>query len=104
RWFRDGAVLLDPAGRYTTQESDKQADAAAWLGFLDLLKRHRPRQPLNGVIVTLSVSDLVHWNAEEMARYAAHVRARVTELYARLGVRLPAHVLGTKTEHSARSA
>jgi len=97
-WFTDEAVLLDTAGRYTTQESDKQADAAAWLGFLDLLKRNRPRQPLNGVIVTLSASDLVHWNAEEMTRYAAHVRARVTELYARLGVRLPLYVLVTKTD------
>ncbi len=97
-WFTDQAVLLDTAGRYTTQESDRDADAAAWLGFLDLLKRSRPRQPLNGVIVTLSVSDLVHWNAEEMARYAGHVRARVTELYTRLGVRLPLYVLVTKTD------
>src|SRR5689334_15783484 len=54
-WFTEQAVLVDTAGRYTTQESDREADSAAWLGFLDLLKRHRPRQPLNGVIVTLSV-------------------------------------------------
>ncbi|HEY5899249.1 MAG TPA: type VI secretion protein IcmF/TssM N-terminal domain-containing protein, partial [Burkholderiales bacterium] len=58
-WFTDQAVLVDTAGRYTTQESDHQADSAAWLGFLDLLKRFRPRQPLNGVIITLSISDLV---------------------------------------------
>ena len=97
-WFTDEAVLLDTAGRYTTQESDREADATAWLGFLDLLKRFRPRQPLNGVIVTLSVTDLVHWNNEEMARYAAHVRARVGELYTRLGVRLPVYVLVTKAD------
>lgn len=97
-WFTDEAVLLDTAGRYTTQESDREADAAAWLGFLDLLKRFRPRQPLNGVIITLSVADLVHWNDEEMARYAAHVRERVRELHTRLGVRLPLYVLVTKTD------
>jgi len=97
-WFTDEAVLLDTAGRYTTQESDREADAAAWLGFLDLLKRFRPRQPLNGVIITLSATDLVHWNDEEMARYAAHVRARVRELYGRLGVRLPIYVLVTKAD------
>ncbi|MBW8905876.1 MAG: hypothetical protein JF611_09460 [Betaproteobacteria bacterium] len=87
-WFTEQAVLLDTAGRYTTQESDKQADAAAWLGFLGLLKRHRGRQPLNGVIVTLSIADLVHWNDEELGRYARHVRERVSELHARLGIRL----------------
>jgi type VI secretion system protein ImpL len=97
-WFTDQAVLVDTAGRYTTQESDKQADSAAWLGFLDLLKRFRPRQPLNGVILTLSIGDLVHWNDEELARYAKHVRDRVRELYARLGVRLPIYLMVTKTD------
>jgi type VI secretion system protein ImpL len=97
-WFTDRAVLLDTAGRYTTQESDREADAAAWLGFLDLLKRTRPRQPLNGVIVTLSVGDLVHWNEPEMARYAAHLRERVAELGERLAIRLPVYVLVTKAD------
>jgi type VI secretion system protein ImpL len=97
-WFTDEAVLLDTAGRYTTQESDREADAAAWLGFLGLLKRSRPRQPLNGAIVTLSASDLAHWNEEELATYAAHVRERVWELYTRLGVRLPLYLLVTKAD------
>jgi type VI secretion system protein ImpL len=97
-WFTDEAVLLDTAGRYTTQESDREADSAAWLAFLDLLKRFRPRQPLNGVIVTLSVYDLVHWNDDEIVRYAGHVRERVSELYAKLGVRLPIYLLVTKAD------
>lgn len=97
-WFTEQAVLVDTAGRYTTQESDHQADSAAWLGFLDLLKRFRARQPLNGVIITLSVSDLVHWSEEELERYARHVRERVRELYTRLGVRLPIYLMVTKTD------
>ena len=97
-WFTDQAVLLDTAGRYTTQESDRDADAAAWLGFLDLLKRKRPRQPLNGIIVTASVVDLLHWSEREMARYAKHVRERVFELYTRLGVRLPVYLVVTKAD------
>jgi type VI secretion system protein ImpL len=97
-WFTEDAVLLDTAGRYTTQESDLEADAAAWLGFLDLIKRFRPRRPLNGALVTLSVSDLMLWNDEERKRYAWHVRARVAELYERLGVRFPVYLLVTKTD------
>ena len=42
-WFTDEAVLLDTAGRYVTQDSEQKVDASAWLGFLDLLKRFRPR-------------------------------------------------------------
>jgi len=97
-WFTDEAVLLDTAGRYTTQESDREADAAAWRGFLDLLKRFRPRRPLNGALVTLSVSDLLQWNEEERLRYAHHVRARVAELRERLGVRFPLYLLVTKAD------
>ena len=38
-WFTDQAVLLDTAGRYVTQDSHEAVDKAAWLGFLDLLKK-----------------------------------------------------------------
>jgi type VI secretion system protein ImpL len=97
-WFTDEAVLLDTAGRYTTQESDRKADAAAWYGFLDLLKQFRPRVPLNGAIVTVSVSDLLLWSREERMRYAGHVRMRLAELYARLGSRFPVYVMVTKAD------
>jgi type VI secretion system protein ImpL len=97
-WFTDEAVLLDTAGRYTTQESDRDADAAAWQGFLGLIKRFRPRRPLNGALVTLSISDLMLWSEEERKRYAWHVRARVAELHERLGVRFPVYLLVTKTD------
>jgi type VI secretion system protein ImpL len=97
-WFTDDAVMVDTAGRYTTQDSDHKADASAWRGFLELLKRHRPTQPLNGVIVTLSIADLVHWSEEELTRYAAHVRWRIWELYSELGVRIPIYIMVTKAD------
>ena len=40
-WFTDEAVLIDTAGRYSTQDSQAKVDSAAWLGFLRLLKKHR---------------------------------------------------------------
>src|SRR5437868_9551465 len=84
-WFTEQAVLVDTAGRYTTQQSDQQADSAAWLGFLDPLKRFRPRQPLNGVIITLSIGDPGQWNEEGVGRCAKHVRDRIRALYTRPG-------------------
>ncbi len=55
-WFTDEAVLLDTAGRYTTQDSHEEVDRAAWRGFLDLLKKHRRRRPINGAFVAISLS------------------------------------------------
>ena len=39
--FTEDAVLIDTAGRYTTQDSDAGADKASWLSFLDLLKKDK---------------------------------------------------------------
>ena len=97
-WFTDRAVLIDTAGRFTTQDSDAAADKATWGGFLTLLKSSRPRQPLNGVLVTVSVSDLVGRSATERAQHALAVRQRVQELHEQLRVRLPIYLLVTKCD------
>jgi type VI secretion system protein ImpL len=97
-WFTDQAVLIDTAGRYTTQDSHKDTDAKAWEGFLGLLKRSRPRQPLNGVLVTVSVTDLLTQSAAERAQHAATVRARLQELHQHLGLRFPIYLLVTKCD------
>ena len=97
-WFTDAAVLVDTAGRYTTQESDAQADNAAWTGFLDLLKKHRRRQPINGAIIAISLSDLSMQDPATQAAHAAAIRRRLHELRERLGVRFPVYVLFTKAD------
>jgi type VI secretion system protein ImpL len=97
-WFADEAVLLDTAGRYTTQESDRKADAAAWHGFLALLRQFRPDRPLNGALVTVSVLDLMLWTKAERTKFAAHVRMRLSEMYAALNQRFPVYVLVTKLD------
>lgn len=101
-WFAQEAVLLDTAGRYNAHEARSkegaQAGIAAWHGFLALLKELRPRQPLNGAIVTLSVTDLLLWNKPERAHFAAYVRMRLAELYAGLDARFPVYLLVTKMD------
>lgn len=97
-WFTNEAVLIDTAGRYTTQESNEAVDKAEWQGFMGLLKRFRPRQPLNGVLLTLSVSDLLQMTAQEREVHAATLKARLAELRDGLGVQFPVYVLLTKTD------
>jgi type VI secretion system protein ImpL len=58
-FFTEDAVLVDTAGRYVQQQSDPEIDAAEWLGFLDMLKKHRGKRALNGVILTLSLKELL---------------------------------------------
>lgn len=97
-WFTDDAVLLDTAGRYFTQDSDADADAGEWAGFLALLIRHRKRRPINGVLVTLSAEDLLVENGEARDRHVRTVRRRIDELQTRLKVQLPVYFLITKCD------
>lgn len=97
-WFTDEAVLLDTAGRYTTQDSFAEVDKAAWTGFLQLLKKHRRRRPINGVIVALSVLDLLQQSDSERMAQAHAIRERIKELHERLGIRFPIYVMVTKCD------
>ena len=97
-WFTSDAVLIDTAGRYTTQDSYREADRAAWLGFLQLLAKYRPRQPINGAILTLSATDLLQPDADRKRVLAREMRERIGELHAQLGIRFPIYVMVTKCD------
>lgn len=97
-WFTNNAVLIDTAGRYTTQESDAEIDNAAWIGFLGLLKKYRKRQPINGAMVAISLSDLSLQDEITQKEHAKAVRRRLNELREKLGVRFPVYVLFTKAD------
>lgn len=96
--FTEDAVLIDTAGRYTTQDSHEAVDSAAWTGFLDLLKTTRPRQPINGVIVAISLSDLATAPEAERKAHAQAVRRRLNELHGAFGVRFPTYLMLTKAD------
>ena len=97
-WFTDEAVLIDTAGRYTLQQSDEKADASAWENFLGLLKKTRPRRPINGVLLTVNIQDLLQQSPADRKEHAAKLRTRIQELHSRLGVRPPVYVLVTKCD------
>ncbi len=97
-FFTDDAVLLDTAGRFTTQDSDAAADGAAWGEFLGLLTKYRRRRPLNGVIVTLNAEELMRQTQPEREENVANVRRRLDELNRHLKVRLPVYLMVTKCD------
>jgi type VI secretion system protein ImpL len=96
--FTEDAILLDTAGRYTTQDSNQSVDQRAWLGFLGLLKQFRPRQPINGVMIAIGLSDLAAMTPAQRTTNARLVEERLAELQKEFGLRLPVYVLLTKAD------
>src|SRR3954468_18475509 len=97
-WFTEDAVLIDTAGRYTTQDSDARSDKESWFSFLDLLKKSRSRQPINGVLVAISIEDLMTMSSADITAHANAIRARLLELHDRLKVDFPVYAIFTKTD------
>ena len=97
-WFADEAALVDTAGRYTTQDSDTSVDSRGWTSFLSLLKKHRPRHPINGVIVTLGIDELLSSNRAGLDNHASAVRRRLAELRNTLEVNIPVYLILTKAD------
>ncbi|MCE1239550.1 MAG: type VI secretion system membrane subunit TssM [Azonexaceae bacterium] len=93
-FFTTEGILLDTAGRYSIHEEDREE----WLGFLGLLKKHRPRAPINGIIVTVSIGELIGNSPNFAISLAKSLRQRVQELTEKLEVFAPVYVLFTKVD------
>jgi type VI secretion system protein ImpL len=97
-WFTDQAVLLDTAGRYTTQDSEAEVDKSAWSGFLSMLRDKRSRRPINGVLLALSIEDILTGDDNELEQVAKTLRNRIEELYNQLGIAPPVYLMFTKCD------
>ncbi|MBU69757.1 MAG: type VI secretion system membrane subunit TssM [Cupriavidus sp.] len=93
-FFTTEGILLDTAGRYAVHDEDRKE----WLGFLDLLKRYRPKAPINGIVVTVSIPEITQSRPEFAIQLAKNLRQRVQELTERLEVIAPVYVMFTKAD------
>lgn len=93
-WFSDQAVFLDTAGRYATEDDDREE----WLAFLGMLRKHRRKVPINGVIVTVNLAELLTVDNQGLEWHVKIIRNRISELIQQLGLVFPVYLVFTKTD------
>lgn len=93
-WFFDNAIFLDTPGRYTV-ESESQLE---WDTLLNLLKKYRRGLPLNGVMVTLSMRDMLE-QPEKAIKDMLQCRKRIHELNVKFKLNIPVHVMITHLDY-----
>lgn len=106
-WISTEAIIVDTAGRYM-EESREEQDEAAWTNFLGTLKTHRPKRPLNGLLLAYSIEELFFEVVEgkrvreidenELIDKARILRQRIDEIMDQLGWRFPIYLLFTKSD------
>ncbi|KVF22134.1 type VI secretion protein VasK [Burkholderia vietnamiensis] len=84
--------------RADSQEQREALDRAEWLGFLGMLRRARPRAPINGALLAVDLDSLVGADEQKRLAEASALRARLGELRSELGIRFPVYVLVTKMD------
>lgn len=93
-FFTTEGILLDTAGRYSVEAEDRQE----WLGFLSLLKKHRRKAPINGIILAASIGELTECKPEHAIELAKSLRQRVHEITEQLEVIAPVYLVFTKAD------
>jgi type VI secretion system protein ImpL len=93
-WLTNEAVILDTAGRYTTEDEDRDE----WFSFLEMLRKTRPRRPINGLLVAVNAAELAQLDEESSAALGQRIRERVDEVMAHLRMRVPVYVMFMKCD------
>lgn len=117
-WVTNESLLFDLPGTWLEAEPAPSAarpapDATApgvrtgteenrlWDAFLGLLAEYRPRRPINGVILTLDIVDLIRSAPERRTETAMRIHGRLVEIAEKLGTRFTVHVVLTKLDRLA---
>lgn len=93
--YTNDALFLDTSGKYLQEAEHVQQE---WRGILGALKKYRPKHSIHGVVVTLSVEDILHRTQSERLGIAAALRSRLSEARETLGLRFPVYVNITRMD------
>lgn len=104
-WFFYPGAMLDLGGGYVQTPTGRGADLHSWRRFLRRLQRHRPERPLDGVVVTIPLEDLLRYeaggeksDAPSLEDQASDLQTRLAEIQDVLGMHVPVTVLVTGCE------
>lgn len=97
-WFSNDAVLVDTPSDYLNAAGDASPCSAEWSELLALLRKYRPRQPMNGVLLTVGIDELVALSESERVTYATRLRQPLQLMQAKLDLRVPIYLCFTKMD------
>ncbi|MEA1892866.1 MAG: type VI secretion protein IcmF/TssM N-terminal domain-containing protein [Campylobacterota bacterium] len=97
-WFFEDAIILDTAGRYSVPIDDRR-DNAEWERFLSLLTKYRKKEPINGIVVTISAERLLENDKDLIQSDALSIRKRINQLMVSIGAKFPVYLMVTKMDH-----
>ena len=96
-WLYDQAIVIDTAGRYAVPDVDKR-DRQEWTTLLQMLSRHKQKEPLNGLVLVVAADRLLNSSEEELRAEGQQIRSGINELMERLEIQMPVYLMVTKCD------
>ena len=106
-WLFDRGVVLDVAGALLTPPPGGDTSRSDWVRLMSLIRRHRGRRPLDGIVLVLPLGQLLSEMTDPGDRQvdtpslAANIHGRLRDLQATLGLVPPVYVILTEAERLA---
>lgn len=95
--YCDGGVVIDVAGALAFRGTGE--GVSGWRAFLELLKRHRPRRPLDGILLAVPAPLLLDANWKTRTHdFGAAIRERLVLAQSALGFSIPVYLVITQTD------
>jgi type VI secretion system protein ImpL len=93
-YFSPDAVLIDTAGRYLRDDQS----ASEFTTFLQLLKKQRKKAAVNGLVLVVSLPELLAATGDERAQMATQLVSRIEEYARCLDANPPIYLMLSKTD------
>jgi type VI secretion system protein ImpL len=96
-WLYDQAIVIDTAGRYAVPDVDKR-DRKEWATLLQMLSRHKQKEPLNGLVLVVTADRLLNNTEEQLIEEGLQIRTGINDLMEQLEIRMPVYLMVTKCD------
>lgn len=90
----DGTLIEQPA----SSQEEGNVNSRLWGHWLSWLNEKRPRQPLNGIILTVDLPELLTNNKNQRERLLTLLRQRLQDIRQQLHCELPVYIVLTKID------
>lgn len=91
-WFTSQAILVD------VSLDDKENEITIYKKLIRHLRRRNHNKPINGILLTFSISDLLLANNKNRQIFLNDIANRIRDLYQTLKTQIPVYIIFTKCD------
>jgi len=99
-WVTRDATIIDVPGRYTSGAASQHKSnyGVLWTFFLRLIKKYRGNNGLNGLIIALPLSDIMHIDNKAFDHSLQNLCLRISEIQEYFSYQLPCQLVITQCD------